>query len=381
MGNTVTHLRLGVPRDYTGRPPVAAALRLTRAVSTAIAFAVIAACSRGDGAPADSSSSSAGATDSANAATPVHMAVVERGNIVIMVSGPGQTNALDLQTIRAPFTGTLSSLNIVVGQHVGSGQVIGAVVSQPSEAAMRGAQSMLNSAATPTQRSDAERALVLARQNLVAVSLRSPRGGTVVSRGASQGDLVSAGDSIASIAAAGSIAFIARIAQSDLTHVRPGERATITLPGKPAPVAGVVHGLLPADTSGGMTVPVRIDLQGSPTAAGLPIQTGLFGTAQIVTDELTGVPIVPSEAVLRDDITGITQVAVVSPDGKAHWVTVTTGASQGDRVQITSPVLNAGERVIVSGQVGLPDGSRVREAGSTGNVAGTPAASGAPATP
>ncbi|MGI9089925.1 MAG: efflux RND transporter periplasmic adaptor subunit, partial [Gemmatimonadaceae bacterium] len=208
-------------------------------------------------------------------------------------------------------------------------------------------------------------------------------------RGASQGDLVSAGDSIASIAAAGSIAFIARIAQSDLTHVRPGERATITLPGKPAPVDGVVHGLLPADTSGGMTVPVRIDLHGSPTAAGLPIQTGLFGTAQIVTDELTGVPIVPSEAVLRDDITGVTQVAVVSPDGKAHWVTVTTGASQGDRVQITSPALNAGERVIVSGQVGLPDGSRVREAGtsnsstsnSTGNVAGTPAASGAPATP
>lgn len=353
MGNTVTLLLL----------------RFTRAFSTTIAVAAISACSRGNSAPADSTSSSASATDSANAATPVHMNVVERGNIAITVSGPGQTNALDLQKIRAPFTGTLTSLNIVVGEHVGSGQVIGAVVSQLSDAALHGAQSMLNSAATPTQRSDAQRALVLARQNLVATPLRAPRGGTVVSRGASQGDLVTAGDSIASIAAAGSIVFIARIAQSDLTHVRPGQRATITLPGKPAPVDGVVHGFLPADTSGGMTVPVRIDLQGSPRTAGLPIQTGLFGTAQIVTGDLTGVPIVPSAAVLRDDISGISQVAIVSPNSKAHWVTVTTGASQGDRVQITSPVLTAGERVIVSGQVGLPDGSRVSEAGNLAGVA------------
>ncbi|MGI8547694.1 MAG: hypothetical protein ACR2M1_10220, partial [Gemmatimonadaceae bacterium] len=140
-----------------------------------------------------------------------------------------------------------------------------------------------------------------------------------------------------------------------------------------------VHGLLPADTSGGMTVPVRIDLQGAPTAAGLPIQTGLFGTAQIVTGELTGVAVVPSAAVLRDDITGISQVAVVAPDGKAHWVTVTTGASQGDRVQITSPVPPAGGRVIVSGQVGLPEGSRVREAGAVDPGSSTPS-TGAPTT-
>lgn len=309
------------------------------------------------------------------------MALVERGNVAITVSGPGQTNALDLQKIRAPFTGTLTSFNIVVGQHVGSGQTIGAVVSQLSEAAVRGAQSMLSSAATSTQRSDAQRALVLARQNLVATPLSAPRGGTVVSRNASQGDLVNAGDSIASIAAAGSIAFIARIAQGDLTHVRPGQRATITLPGKTTPADGVVHGILPADTSGGMTVPVRIDLQGAPTTAGLPIQTGLFGTAQIVTGELTGVAIVPSAAVLRDDITGVSQIAVVAPDGKAHWVTVTTGASQGDRVQITSPALTAGARVIVSGQVGLPDGSRVREAGNVAGTPASPATSASPATP
>ncbi len=356
MGNAVTSLLLRVTRAVT--------MTLAVPIAGPIAVALTVGCSRGAGAPADSTSAPAAGADSGNAATPVHMALVERGNIAITVSGPGQTNALDLQKIRAPFTGTLRSFNLVVGTHVGSGQVIGAVVSQPSEAALTGAQSMLSSAATPAERSDAQRALVLARQNLVATPLRSPRAGTVMWRGASQGDLVTAGDSLASIATAGSIAFIARIAQSDLTHVRPGQQVTVTLPGRPTPVGGVVHGLLPADTSGGMTVPVRIDLQGAPSSAGVAIQTGLFGTAQIVTGELNGVAIVPSAAVLRDDITGISQIAIVASNGKAHWVTVSTGASQGTRLQITSPAMTAGDRVIVSGQVGLPEGSRVRESGA-----------------
>lgn len=342
--------------------------RLARAMGAILALAAIPSCSRGKSTTTDSTASTTGAVDGVTSATPVHMAAVERGNIAITVSGPGRTDALDVQKIRAPFTGTLTSLRAVVGERVGSGQVIGSIVSQPSQAALSGAQAMLGAASTPAERSDAQRALTLARQNLVLTPLRAPRGGTVVSRGASQGDLVSQGDSIVSIAAAGSIAFVARIVQSDLLHVRPGQRAMITLPGQTTLAEGIVHGLLPADTSGGMTVPVRIDLRGSPRTAGAPIQTGLFGTAQIVVGEHTGVPTVPAAAVLRDDISGISRMAVVTPDGKTHWVTVTTGASQGDRVEITSPIFTPGERVIVSGQVGLPEGSRVREGGNAGSM-------------
>jgi len=285
-----------------------------------------------------------------------------------MVSGPGQTSAFDLQKIRAPFTGTLTSLRAVIGERVGSGEVIGSIVAQPSQAAVTGAEAMRAAAATPTERSDAERALTLARRNMVVTQLRVPRGGMVISRGASQGDLVSAGDSIVSIAAAGSVAFIARIAQGDLGHIRPGQRAVISFPGQTTSAIGVVRGLLPADTSGGMTVPVRIDLQGSPRAAGAPVQTGLFGTVQIIVGEHAGVAIVPAAAVLRDDISGISRVAIVSPDRKAHWVIVNTGATQGDSVEITSPALAPGQHVIVSGQVGLPDGSPVREDSAGGTA-------------
>ena len=299
------------------------------------------------------------------AATPVHTAVVERGNIAITVTGPGRTDALDLQKIRAPFTGILTLLRIAVGDRVGTNQVLAEIVNQPSQAALVGAEAMLRSASTPAQRSDAERALVLAKQNLVATQLRAPRAGVVVSRGASQGDLVSQGDSILTIASAGSIVFVARIAQSDLAQIRLGQRANVNLPGQLGVVPGTVHGLLPADTNSVMTVPVRIDFSTNLQTAGAPVQTGLFGTVEIIVGERFAVPIVPAAAILRDDISGISRVALVTPAGLAHWVNVTTGATQAGKVEIKYPALTPGQRVIVSGQVGLPENSKVREGTAT----------------
>jgi RND family efflux transporter MFP subunit len=333
-----------------------------------LGLAAFSACSHGDDAATVGSSGSATndstATDSM-AATPVHMTAVQRGNIAIVVAGPGRTDALDLQKIRAPFTGSVTLLRVAVGDRVSGGQVVAAVVNQPSEAALIGAEAMLRGASTPAQRSDAERALVLAKQNLVATQLRAPRAGVVVSRSASQGDLVSQGDSILTIASAGSIVFVARIAQGDLAQVRLGQHANVNLPGQLGVVPGVVHGLLPADTNSIMTVPVRIDFSTDLQTAGAPIQTGLFGTVEIIVGEKFAVPIVPAVAVLRDDISGISRVALVTPAGLTHWVNVTTGATQGGNVEIKYPALTPGQRVIVSGQVGLPEGSKVREGATT----------------
>ncbi|MFN2636106.1 MAG: efflux RND transporter periplasmic adaptor subunit [Gemmatimonadaceae bacterium] len=315
-------------------------------------------CARGDD-PSESEKDAA-AEDSL-AMTPVHMAAVERGTINIIVSGPGRTDALDLQNMRAPFSGIVTVLRVTVGDRVGAGQVVAALVNQPSHAALVGAEAMVRSASTPSQRSDAERALELARQNLVVTQLRAPRPGVVVSRAASQGEMVSEGDSILTIASLGSIVFVARIAQGDLAQVRAGQRANINLPGQLGPVPGVVHGLLPADSASVMSVPVRIDFRTDIQTAGSPVQTGLFGTAAIVVGERLGVPIVPGPAVLRDDISGTTRIAVVAPDGVVHWVNVTTGATDNGKVEIKTPVLPAGQRVIVTGQVGLPERSRVRE--------------------
>jgi len=49
--------------------------------------------------------------------------------------------------------------------------------------------------------------------------------------------------------------------------------------------------------------------------------------------------------------------ASVTADGKARWIAVTPGLSQGGKTQIVAPPLTPGQRIVVSGQVGLPEGS------------------------
>ena len=335
-------------------------------VKSALLLGALAACSHGGSANDEPRAGAAmprgpgtvvSKDSAAGAATPVHMASVTRGTLSVIVSGPGRTDALDVQKVRAPFAGTLESLTVVIGDRVHSGQKVGALINQASQATLSGAQVMQREAKTSAERSDAERALELAKGSLVQTSIRAPRAGVVISRGASQGDLVSPGDSIISIASANSIVFIAHISQSDLARIRPGQRATIDAPGRAVPVEGIVHGFLPADTST-MSVPVRIDLHLSDVA--IPI--GLFGTAHIAVGARANVVIVPVAALLRDDVNGTSRVAVVEADGRARWVPVSVGVQQGTEAEISTPPLAPGTRVIVSGQVGLPDGRHVVEA-------------------
>lgn len=318
-------------------------------------LSLLAACSGGggnaDAAPADST-----AADSAAAATPVTMGRVERATLQVTVSAPGRTDALKQVSVRAPFNATLVSLNVADGDRVRAGQVIGTIVSRNSEAALAGAQAMLASANTPAQRQDAQRALQLARQGSVRTPLRAPQGGVVTSHATGAGGLVNEGDNVITIAAAGSVAFRAEVPQSDLPAVQPGQSATVDMVALHTSLRGTVHSILPADSSANLSTPVRIDIP----ASAVSTQMGLFGTAYIVVGEHRGAITVPEAAVLRDDINGTTRVAVVDARHRAHWTDVQTGITDGGRTEILSPSLQVGTRVILSGQVGLPDGSRVR---------------------
>jgi RND family efflux transporter MFP subunit len=289
------------------------------------------------------------------AGTPVRVAAVERTTLTIAVTGSGRTDALEQQKVRAPFKGKLASLLVADGDHVRDGQIVGEMISLDSESALIGAQSLLASAHTAQARADARRALKLAREGLVRAPLRAPEAAVVVSHGADEGSLVAEGQDIVSLAASDSFIFRADIVQTDLPRVRPGQAVVVRLPSSAQPVPGTVHSVLPAASATDLTVPVRVDLHLSGTLA-----IGLFGTARITVGEARDVIALPAAAVLRDDVTGKERVALVAPDGKAHWEDVTTGLRSGGFVEIRAPPLAPGARAIVQGQIGLPEGAPVQ---------------------
>jgi len=300
------------------------------------------------------SASPAGAPP-APAGTPVAVAPVVSRDMVRTISAPGQTAALSQQKVRAPFTGTLAELSVTDGDRVRRGQNLGALVSRDSEAALAGAREMVREARTAAETRDAGRALELARKALVRAALVSPVAGTVLSHSASAGDRVSEDQEILTISDAGSIVFEAQMPQTELPEIRPGESAEVKLAGRRDPIAGAVHDVLPAANAADLTAPVRIDLG----RAGSGLGVGLFGTAAVTVGVHRKAIAVPAPALIENDITGSSRLALVTADGKAHWIGVTTGWRDGGLVEIVSPDLAQGQRVIASGQVGLPEGAPV----------------------
>ncbi len=314
---------------------------------------VSAACSRGGG----EGDAAAAASDTTAAATPVRAAPIERADVNVVVTAPGRTEALRQDRIRAPFPARLVALRVTDGDRVTAGQVVAEIVSKNSEAARQGAEQMLAAARSAQDSADARRAIQIARQTLVRQPLHAPAAGVVLSHAAEEGDYLDEGEVFLTIAEAGGVFFNAQVTQSDLDRVRPGQRASVDVPAVGAqPVGAVVHGVLPSASSQNLSAPVRLDF--SPARPDLPV--GLFGTASIIVAHRRDAIVVPAAAVLRDDVTGISRVAVIDSTSRARWVVVQTGTQEGDRVEITTPALTPGQRVIVQGQVGLPDGTRVQ---------------------
>jgi len=287
-------------------------------------------------------------------AVPVKTAPVRLANLERVASAPGHTVALVQQKIRVPFAGTLVTLSVTDGDRVRRGDAVGTIVSRDSEAALNGAREMEREARTPIEQEDARRARALAEHNLIRAELHAPSDGVVLSHAAAPGDRVTDDQEILTLADATSLAFVADVPQTDLSRIRPGQRASIELPGRPQPASGVVHDVLPMANPSDFTVPVRIDLAHSDVAPGV----GLFGTARIVVAEKANAVVVPDSAVLRDDVTGKARIALVR-DGHAHWEEVVPGLRGAPGTEIVSPPLPPGSVVIIEGLVGLPEGALV----------------------
>jgi multidrug efflux pump subunit AcrA (membrane-fusion protein) len=328
---------------------VAGPLLVLAAVSLSASLA--AGCRRESGDPEAEGTQKAPPAEAV--AVPVRVAPVARAELSRVVSAPGQTNALAQQKVRAPFAGTLVELSVTDGDSVRRGQVLGAIVARETAAAVDGAQEMQRNARTPEEKADAERALALAERNVVRAAIHAGADGVVISHAATASDRVAEDQELLTIAERDSLVFVAGVTQSDLASVRAGQTVSVELAGRTRPIAGAVHDVLPAANPGDFTAPVRVDLRELPPGMAI----GLFGTARITVESREGV-VVPDAAILRDDVSGVSRVALVR-DGRAHWVDVVTGLRGPSGTEIVSPELSPSDSVVVTGQVGLPEGARL----------------------
>jgi len=297
------------------------------------------------------------AADAPDAGSTAHPAVrvvaieshVFRGEI----QAPGQWKAATETVIQAPFDAIVDSVRVRPGDAVTRGETLGGWRTYESEAALRGAELLVEQARDPAAASEAARALHDARASMVRVPIVSPVSGIVLRRQADDGSRLIAGAEVLALVAYDAVVFEARIPGESRGLVRPGMSATLESPNesdRPARVWTV----LPA-TAGDQSALAWLRAS---TPGGLP-EISRFGTARIATGRQSTSLAVPDSAVVEDDLTGRHRVAVVDSLGRVAWFDVALGLHEGAARGVSGPGLRAGLRVVVEGQRALIEGVEV----------------------
>jgi membrane fusion protein, multidrug efflux system len=302
---------------------------------------------------------------------PVETALVERVGDGGSTSVPATVLARERARLAARIPSSVVALPVREGDRVQRGALLvrlddAALVAslRAAEAASRAASSDLArvdvllqaGAATPRDAEDsrtrvaaAAAAVSSATETLAWAVLRAPFDGTVASRPANVGDVVTPGTTLIEIEGIGGLELRATLEADLVSKLRPGSTLDVMVDGQAAPLVAVVRALSAAGDPATHRFELKADL---PAAPGL--RSGLFARLIVPAHGESPRLIVPQSAVLeRGGLTGV--VVLDGAIARLRWVAV--GATAGGRTEIRAGV-EAGQRVVLDPR-GIPDGARV----------------------
>jgi RND family efflux transporter MFP subunit len=220
------------------------------------------------------------------------------------------------------------------------------------------AQAQLDQATTAretaqAQLAQAQASLARAGNELGYTKIVAGFDGVVVSTGAEIGQVVSAGQTVVTVARPDIREAVFDLPENAATTVKPGDDWTVGLVGAPREtMTGTVREVTPLYNASTRSQAVRLTLANPPQSFRLGAMVEVSYARAIPAE----IPL-PTTAILDRD--GKSLVWVIDP--KALTVSsrpVTVAARSGDRVAVTGG-LKAGERVVVAGVHSLADGQKV----------------------
>ena len=217
-------------------------------------------------------------------------------------------------------SGTLTALDMVVGQEVKAGDVIATVdPSSPGETYK------------PT-------------------AVKASLGGTIFSVDSYVGQKISTGTSLATVGSSGELEVVAHVAERYLSTLKVGMKASFTTSAWPdEPISATVKTISPTVNTTNRTVKVTLSLD-KPDSR---LKEGMYVSLKLTIEEIDGALSIPSTALA----TYLGENVVYVVDGAhAKRVPVTLGSHNDTETVITSG-LEAGDQVITAGSV--TDGSRI----------------------
>jgi len=190
------------------------------------------------------------------------------------------------------------------------------------------------------------------------ITLHSPIDGIIAELDVREGMTVMPGASLFRIVNLGSVWVNALVPETIGGTLRPGAPVEARVAAYPGDVfRGKVGAILPEVDAATRSIRVRIELANP----GAKLKPGMFATLAFAPETSKPMIVVPSEALIR---TGERTVVIVADgEGRFRPVDVEAGSESGGRTQIVKG-LEAGTRVVVSGQFLIDSESSLRASGT-----------------
>ena len=290
----------------------------------------------------------------------VKTATVMEGDMDIVVTATGSTDAIRKEKVFSPIAGKIVSLNVLEGTPVTAGAVLAIIQTKESHAAIAGAEALLNAAKNPAESAEGERSLKLAESTQSTVSVRSKFDGIVSTRNVSEGELVAENAELCTLLDLSTIIFNADVMLRDLPEIHVGQPASIQFQSLPGRILRArVTAINPQTEMQSQTVKVRMGFSEHTGALEALLKTDMAGTARIVTRTERGVLIIPKNGLLRNDETNTFSIVAMTPDSMAESIPVTIGATTDSTVEIRGDNIRKGMAIITEGNYALADSVKV----------------------
>jgi len=313
--------------------------------------------------------------DDAKTPVPVEVAAVSEGSVSAYTSSTANLVAENEVKVLSEVEGRVLTLRVEEGDWVKNGQVLATLVRDDQAIAFKKAQLQETNARAAFDRATelVERELIsreefdklsidyeIAQQELAEAewalkktTIIAPFSGRITARMTQLGQHVRPGDELFQVTDFDPLVARIYLPERDVLGLEEGQDVQIRLDAATEVYfAGRIRQISPVvDTSTG-TVKVTVEATEPPEQ----VRPGSFVTVNIVRVTHSDALLLPREAVLRE----LQKAHVyVAEDDVAEKRAVTLGLEEGELIEVLSGVA-AGDRVIVTGQGGLKDGSAVK---------------------
>jgi multidrug efflux pump subunit AcrA (membrane-fusion protein) len=276
-------------------------------------------------------------TDSVDARTPVTVTTVDRGTLDDYIELNAVSAFLQKSYVKAIANGYLKTSDVYPGKYVEVGQPLFTL--ETKEAQVIG---------------NSIRQLDTALKFSGTTTIKASQHGYITQLNHQAGDYVQDGEQLAVISDRNSFVFLLNLPYELRPYVL-GKKAVELLLPDGTKLNGAIGPLMPTVDSSSQTqnVVIRVASAGA-------IPENLIARVRIIRTAKPNTQSLPKEALLTDETESQFWVMKMTDSATAVKVPVTKGIETKDKVEILSPRFAPADRILVTGNYGLPDTAKVK---------------------